>query len=81
MAPTKGYYSIVQYCPDLARGEATNIGVVLLVPERGFLRSRMVRDNARVRHMFGTSGDALRQLNDFKRSFASRIKAESVLIN
>ncbi len=80
MIPTKGYYSLVQYCPDLARGEATNIGIVLLVPERGYLRSRLVRDNSRVRHMFGTSGDALRQLNDFKRSFVSRIEAESVRI-
>jgi hypothetical protein len=40
MTPTKGYYSIVQYCPDLSRGETTNIGIVLLVPERGYLSAR-----------------------------------------
>lgn len=81
MNPQKGYYSIVQYCPDMARGETANIGIVLLVPERGFLRARLVRDNARVRHMFGTSGDTLRQLSDFKRSFVSRIDAESARID
>jgi len=57
MNPTKGHYSIVQYCPDLARRETVNIGVVLLVPERAFLQTRMVADNEWVRHFFGTTGD------------------------
>ena len=44
MNPVKGHYSIVQYCPDLARRETVNIGVVLLVPDREFLQTRMVAD-------------------------------------
>lgn len=77
MNPTKGHYSIVQYCPDLARRETVNIGVVLLVPERAFLQTRMVTDNARVKHFFGTKGDDAKLLTEFKRSFIARIKAES----
>ena len=64
MNPTKGHYSIVQYCPDLARRETVNIGVVLLVPERAFLQTRMVADN-----------DA-KLLGEFKKSFSARIEAE-----
>jgi hypothetical protein len=28
MNTSKGYYSLVQYCPDLGRLEAANVGVV-----------------------------------------------------
>jgi len=80
MNPTKGYYSIVQFCPDLARRETVNIGVVLFVPEKGFFESRMVADNERVRHFFGTSGDDAKRLHEFKRSFAARIEAEGTRI-
>jgi len=76
MNPVKGHYSIVQYCPDLARRETVNIGVVLLVPERAFLQTRMVADNERVRHFFGTSGDDAKLLSEFKKSFAARIETE-----
>ncbi len=77
MTPTKGYYSIVQYCPDPSRGETANIGVVLLVPDRGFFSVRLVKDNSRIRHVFNVSGDELKQLNGFKKSFASRVQSES----
>lgn len=45
MNPVKGHYSIVQYYSDLARREAVNISVVLLVLERGFLQTRMIAEN------------------------------------
>lgn len=76
MNPVKGYYSIVQYCPDLARRETVNIGIVLLVPERKFLQTRMVADNDRVKHFFGTMGNDARMLTEFKKSFAARVDAE-----
>ena len=78
MNPVKGHYSIVQYCPDLTRLETVNIGVVLLVPDRSFLQTRMVLDNDRVKHFFGTKGDDAKMLTEFKKSFAARIVAESV---
>ena len=76
MNPTKGYYSIVQFCSDLARRESVNIGAVLLVPERAFLQARMVKDNERVKHFFGTAGDDAKMLTEFKKGFAARIEAE-----
>ena len=76
MNPVKGHYSIVQYCPDLTRLETVNIGVVLLVPDRSFLQTRMVLDNDRVKHFFGTKGDDAKMLTEFKKSFAARIVAE-----
>jgi len=47
MNPTKGYYSIVQFCPDLARRETVNISVVLLVPEKDLFEPRMLADRLR----------------------------------
>jgi len=76
MKPSKGYYSVIQYIHDLARAEAANIGVLLFVPERGFLDARIVHDNARVRHVFGVAGDDLKRLNAFKSSFGERVKVE-----
>ena len=76
MNPVKGHYSIVQYCPDLARRETVNIGVVLLVPDRSFLQTRMIADNERVKHFFGTKGDDAKMLSEFKKSFTARIDAE-----
>jgi hypothetical protein len=52
MNPTTGYYSIIQFCPDVARGEAANVGVVLLCPEIGFLKTRMAEGVGRLKEMF-----------------------------
>ena len=41
MESAKGYYCLIQYCPDLARLEAANIGVILFCPERGFIRAKI----------------------------------------
>ena len=30
--PAKGYYSILQFVPDLEKSEGANIGVVLILP-------------------------------------------------
>lgn len=76
MKPSKGYYSVIQYVHDLTRAESANIGVLLFVPERGFLDVRLVHDNSRVRHVFGVAGDDLKRLNSFKSSFGERIKVE-----
>lgn len=76
MSPSKGYYSIVQYCPDLARREAVNIGVVLLVPDRSFLESRLVAGNERAKRVFGIKGTEAKMISEFKRSFSERIVTE-----
>ncbi len=53
MSSTKGYYSIIQYCPDPSRLEAVNIGVALFCPELRFLRAQFGRRKTRVRQLFG----------------------------
>ena len=50
---TRGYYSIIQFCPDPSRLEAVNIGVALFCPDLGFLRARFGRRKTAVRRMFG----------------------------
>ncbi len=50
---TRGYYSIIQYCPDPSRLEAVNIGVTLFCPDVRFLRARFGRRKTRVQQIFG----------------------------
>ena len=60
MNATKGYYSLVQYCPDVARQEAANVGVVLFCPELAFLEARLASSNHRIRRFFGEEADQYR---------------------
>lgn len=53
MSFAKGYYSIIQYCPDPSRLEAVNIGVALFSPELRFLKARFGRRRTRIGHLFG----------------------------
>ena len=39
--PTRGYYSLIQFCPDTCRLEVANVGVVLYCPEVSFLISKL----------------------------------------
>ena len=48
MKPSKGCYSLIQYCPDLGRLEAANVGVLLFCPEPHFLKAQL-RHPPRVR--------------------------------
>lgn len=77
MNPSKGYYSIIQYCPDLARLEAANIGVLLFCPEEMYLQGRTVRDNKRIRHFFGSEGHDWARINSFKQGIEERLVRES----
>jgi hypothetical protein len=54
MNETKGYYSLIQYCPDQSRLESINLGVVVFCPELHFLKARWLTNaRPRVRKMFG----------------------------
>ena len=54
MNTEKGYYSIVQYCPDQSRLEAVNIGLVLFCPAVDVLKSRwMITRHLRIKKVFG----------------------------
>jgi len=53
MSFAKGYYSIIQYCPDPSRLEAVNIGVALFSPELRYLHAKFGRRRTRISQLFG----------------------------
>lgn len=74
--PAKGYFSLIQYCPDLGRLEAANVGVLLFCPERSFLKALTTRTNARIRRFFGAEGQDWERINSFKQGIIERIERE-----
>jgi len=76
MDATKGYYCLVQYCPDIARHEAANVGVVLFCPDQRFIRAKMMKSNHRIRRFFGDAADNYQHLNAMKDALAKRLEVE-----
>jgi hypothetical protein len=74
METSKGYYALIQYCPDLSRLEAANIGVVLFCPERGFLRAKIAQGNDRIRRFFGSQDNDWTQINAIKDAIVNRLE-------
>jgi hypothetical protein len=74
--PAKGYFSLIQYCPDLGRLEAANVGVLLFCPERSFLKALTTRSNARIKRFFGAAGHDWERIHSFKQGFVERIERE-----
>jgi Protein of unknown function (DUF3037) len=78
--PAKGYYSILQFVPDLERSEGANIGVVLFCPEKHFLKVQTATGNDRVRRFFGPEESVeldLDRVNALKAAFEERLAVES----
>lgn len=49
----KGYYSLIQFCPDPSRLEGINLGVLVYSPDDGRLVFRLTQSNQRIRKVFG----------------------------
>lgn len=77
MKPSQGYYCLVQYCPDLSRLEAANIGVLLFCPERHFLKVRTARNTQRIRHFFGREGHDWARIKSFQIGIEERLAVEN----
>lgn len=77
MGSAKGYYSLIQYCPDRSRLEAANIGVLLFCPERGYIRARTAEGNDRIRRFFRDKAGDLEQINAVKRAVENRLEVEA----
>lgn len=78
--PAKGYYSILQFVPDLEKSEGANIGVVLFCPDKGYLKAQTSTGNDRVRRFFGPEIDVeldLDRINAFKAAFEERLAFEA----
>jgi len=76
MKPQKGYYSIVQYCPELSRFEAANIGVLLFCPDSGFLKVMTSGNNSRIIKFFGSEGHDWKRINTIKKGLQDRLDKE-----
>jgi hypothetical protein len=74
MEPVKGFYSLVQFCPDFSRLEVANVGVVLFVPEMRFIKARMARSNLRPARLLGRSSFSADWLNAAKASLLERLE-------
>ena len=53
MKQHRGYYSLIQFCPDPRRLEAANVGVVLFSPELRFCELKINPDLSLVTKIFG----------------------------
>jgi hypothetical protein len=73
----RGYYSMIQFCPDLSRAEAANVGVLLFCPDARFIKARMSNGNDRVRRFFKEYAIDLERLNATKLSIEGRLRASA----
>src|SRR5687767_13456111 len=76
MKPHKGWFSIVQFCPDPNRLESANIGVLLFCPEVDFLDVRIASDNRRIIKFFGSKDFDFALVNSFKKGLEERLRKE-----
>ncbi len=70
--PMRGYYSLVQFCPDYSRMEVVNVGIVLFCPDNGFLQARMSPGNSRAKKLVKTGELKVAALTAAKNSLANR---------
>lgn len=75
MTSHRGLYSIIQYCPDHARMEAANIGVLLWAPALQYLDVRVAESNDRVRRFFRPDDFNFEAMSTAKELLAGRIRA------
>lgn len=80
MSYSKGYYCLIQYCPDLSRGEAANVGVLLFCPEREFIGAHTASGNGRIRQFFGSEGRDWRRIDAMKAAIEDRLEIEGKYI-
>jgi hypothetical protein len=76
MNAKRGYYSLIQFCPDPSRAEAVNVGVLLFCPELGFIAARNRRDNNRVKILVDPDTVDKASLNTAKQAIENRLEVE-----
>ena len=76
MAPMRGFFSVIQFCPDLDRGECANVGVILMVPPLGFLDVRFSENNDAPKLRFGRDAYDDVRLTVAKKALEGRLRQE-----
>ncbi len=69
----RGFYSLVQYCPDLSRLEVANVGVVLFCAELNYLGVELTQNHSRISQMFGRGERDLKRLRVVKAGLEERL--------
>jgi len=76
MTTHKGYYSLIQYCPDASRAETANVGVLLFCPDLRFIEAKTIREHTRIVKLLGGEGFDPARVNAAKRALEDRLKVE-----
>lgn len=76
MQAQKGYYSLLQFCPEPSRLEAVNVGVVLFCPGIRFLAARTARGNQRPAKLVGRAALNPGSINSAKRAIERRLEVD-----
>lgn len=71
----RGFYSLVQYCPDRFRAEAVNVGLVLLCLEPHEVRVKMIARYGRASKVFGIGQEELKNLELAAKRLKSRLES------
>jgi hypothetical protein len=50
---SSAFFSVVQFCPNLARGEGVNVGTVIVSPRAEKVVARFTSNNEGVKRVFG----------------------------
>jgi Protein of unknown function (DUF3037) len=74
MTAQKGYYCLIQFCPDPSRLEAVNVGVLLFCPGTKFA-ARTAKGNRRPRKLVDQLDKA--SLNAAKRALERRLEVDA----
>ena len=76
MSRQQGYYSLVQFCPDPARAEVANLGVLLFSPGHGFIDVALTRGYSRVKKIFPQVDLDATQIQSMKQWLTDRLEVE-----
>jgi Protein of unknown function (DUF3037) len=75
MTRAKGFFSLIQFCPDLERGESVNVGLVMVVPGSAFFDMRLCEDNQAPKQRFGSQAFDDARLTHAKLAIRQRLLA------
>jgi len=76
MSAKRGYYSLIQFCPDPSRAEAVNLGVLLFCPEAHFIAARTSAGNKAATKLVRREAIDFASLNAAKRAIERRLEIE-----
>jgi hypothetical protein len=75
MAAHQGYLCLIQFCPDRARMETVNVGLVIFCPALDLLEVRVTENDDRAARLFGPDGVRLDLLDSGKQAIVNRLRA------